>query len=136
MLYFYAVCQYINFYTSTIYSYSNINNNNKFFFCYFFIFHFVKNIFYSLFRFMQWQGNSYKAGLRERHCCFQVEGEYIGIEREYFLSSFTCKQHSNRLKYTRVGRKSPTLMGFKPIKSGDSYDVIRGGHRQFWIVRR
>lgn len=49
----------------------------------------------------------------------------------------TCKQSSNReIKFSREGSTSPTLMGYKPIQSGDSYDVIRGGHRHIWLVRR
>ena len=62
-------------------------------------------------------------------------------KREYniiLITSFTIwyKQSSNRAIFTREGSISPTLMGYKPIQSGDSYDVIRGGHRQFWFVRR
>lgn len=139
---------------------------------------------------MLWQGNYYKAGLREEYhrrlpqqqasqaavvevvvavvgdvvvvvvvvvvdveVVEQEEGKYninttssfspspsscSGANREqHTFSSLRCKQRNDRRAiYTREGSTSPTLMGFKPIQSGDSYDVIRGGHRQFWLVRR
>lgn len=84
---------------------------------------------------MQWKGNC-KAGLREGHC-LQVERAHKCAKREYFSSSFIFKQSRiNRVRYSGEGRASPTFMGLTPITSGDSYDVIRGGHRQFWLVRR
>lgn len=54
-----------------------------------------------------------------------------------YTSLLACKQSSNReINFSREGSTSPTLMGYKPIQSGDSYDVIRGGHRHIWFVRR
>lgn len=89
------------------------------------------------------------------YCRVAEKRKYIYTNTYFtsFASSFTSPLNVLMLQYQQqqlyvyskkalyihiivVGRIYPTLMGCKPITSGDSYDVIRGGHRQFWLVRR